>query len=182
MSLLGRFARFNSCASGRSAPFSLRPVPGPGCPFESAFFRPGRVYPPDPCAVAPVPAAVRRSLPRVARVARAGAERRVRQSPEPLSRPCTTQWCDKLSLPAPENLRQEPAQIPLPPLLRTWTRLAFGRYFDALRRSITQIGVDYARRDVLTCFFKFEQRGGAWFRGGKVSEFQGFKVSKSPTC
>ena len=34
--------------------------------------------------------------------------------PAPPSRPCTTQWCDKLSLPAPENLRQEPAQIPLP--------------------------------------------------------------------
>src|ERR1017187_9708494 len=96
----------------RTPPFSLRLVPGPGFPFDPAFFRPGRVCPPDPCAVALVPAAALRSLPRVARVARAGAERRARQLPEPLSRPCTTQWCDKLSLPAPENLQQEPAQIP----------------------------------------------------------------------
>src|SRR5580704_5996004 len=118
MSLLGGF-RLCDSRTGERLPPNLRLVPGRDSPSDSAFFPPGRGCPLDLCAVAPVRGAATDSLLRAAPVALAAARRRAPHGRALPWRLCTTQWCDKLSLPAPENLQQEPAQIPLRCLWRT---------------------------------------------------------------
>src|SRR5208337_1645062 len=102
----------------------------------------------DLCAVAPVRGAWIRFLPRVLPVAPSAAASRAPPLPAPLSRPCTTLWCDKPSLPALENLQPEPRQIPLPRF--SWTSTLAFRNESALRRSIAQFPVDYARSRTLS--------------------------------
>src|SRR5207249_6004764 len=94
---------------------SLLPVPLQSTRSAPASSRPGRGFLPALFAVARPRAGAYPAALRALPTAGGRVGHRARPQPGPAAPPCTSLWCDKPSLPTPQNRPLEPGPPPAPP-------------------------------------------------------------------